>query len=294
MQKQREMTPQQWNNRKGSLMILASAMLFSLGGLCVKVIPWAPLSINSARSLISCVILLLYLRVTKQSLKVTRGTLLGAVCVFGTTLLYACANKLTTAANTILLQYTAPIFIILFLWLFFHEKPRRQDVTACVFVFGGIACFFLDSLGTGGMLGNCLAIGAGVCYAGVFMMNRLPGGDPISSTILGQLLGGIVGIPSLFQEREFGAVAIFYVLVLGVLQMGVAYLCFCTGIRLTPPVTASLISGIEPILNPVLVAVFVHEMITPLSAVGGVVVLTTITLYNVTLAKQTKTPNLAQ
>jgi len=272
--------------KRGKLLIFIAAMLFSLGGLCIKLIPWNGIAINGARSLISCAILYGYLRYRKQKLVLSKGTLLGAVSVFGTTVLYSCANTLTTAANAILLQFVAPVFIILLTWIFLRERPKRLDVITCLLVFGGIACFVLDGLQRGNLLGNVLALCSGLGYAGVFMLNRMPGGDAFSATILGQLTGGLVGIPFILRETDFSLTPLIAVIVLGVFQMGIAYTFFCNGIKHTEPVTASLIAGIEPIMNPLLVAIFLGEMIAPIAALGGAIVLVTITVYNVILAKQ--------
>lgn len=272
--------------RKGNLLILISAVLFSLGGLCIKNILWSGMAINGARSLISALILLLFIRATKKKIVVTKGTILGACCAFGTTALYSCANTLTTTANAILLQFVAPMFIILMMWVFFREKPKKLDVITCVLVFSGIIFFVMDGLGSGNMFGNLLALGSGLAYAGVFMMNKMPGGDGFSATFLGHLTGGIVGIPFLAREYDFGFVPVTYAIILGVFQMGLGYVCFCIGIKKTTPVTAALISGIEPILNPLLVAIFVGEIISPLAAFGGGLVLIAVTVYNVVLAKE--------
>lgn len=272
--------------KKGNLLILIAALLFSIGGLCIKMIPWNGMAINGGRSLIACLILFTYLRLTKQPIKMTKGTLLGALCAFGATVLYSCANTMTTAANAILLQYVAPVFIILMMWFFFGERPKKMDVITCALVFSGIACFFLDGLGTGHLLGNLLALGSGVAFAGVCMMNKIPGGDSFSSTFLGFLTGGLVGIPFIMREQDFSATPIIFILILGVFQMGIAYVCFCAGIKKTAPVTAALIAGIEPIMNPILVAVFVGEVLSPISALGGAIVLGTVTVYNIILAKK--------
>jgi drug/metabolite transporter (DMT)-like permease len=274
------------SQRKGLLCVFVAAALFSLGGLCVKMIPWQALSINSFRSIISVCILLIFAKVSGHKLVLTRGVAIGAVCVCGTTTLYTMANKLTTAANTILLQFTAPAFIILFLWLAFQEKPKKGDMIACVLVFAGIACFFLDSLGGGTTLGNLLAVASGAFYAWVFLLNKLPGGDALFSCILGQGLGALIGLPSLVQETDFSATALTFALILGVFQLGIAYVFFTAGIAYAPPVSASLVSGIEPILNPLLVAVVLGETITGLSLVGGAVVFVTIMVYNVLSARQ--------
>ena len=272
--------------KSGNFFILVSASLFGLGGLCVKMISWDALSINATRCGIACLMLLTYLLLTKQPLKVTKGTLLGAFCVFGTTTLYIFANKLTTAANAILIQYAAPVFIILIMWIVFKERPRKLDIITGLVVIGGIGCFVADGLAGGRMLGNLLALLSAVTFAGIFLVNRIPGGDSFSATIMGQFMAFCVGLPSLLRETDFGTQSVTFMLIMGVCQMGFGYILFCIGIRKTAPVTASLLSGVEPIINPLLVAIVVGEMISPISAVGGVIVLGAVTVYNVLLVKR--------
>ena len=272
--------------KKGLVCVFIASVLFSIGGLCVKMVPWNGMAINSFRSIISVCLLLLFARVTGRKLRFSLGVFIGACAMCATTTLYAMANKLTTAANTILLQFTAPAFVILLMLLFFHEKPKKLDVIACVFVFGGIACFFLDSLGTGHILGDLLAVISGVGYALVFMMNKFPKADPLFATILGQSMGAVIGFPFLVQETAFTPTAILYASLLGVFQLGVAYMFFTTGIRYASPVSASLVAGIEPILNPVLVAIVLGETLTPLSFVGGAIVFLSIMTYNVLTSRQ--------
>lgn len=271
--------------KNGTIFIFFAALLFSLGGVCVKMIPWNALSINGARCIISVCVLCVYMAVTKHRLKFTKPVLLGAFCVCGTTVLYTLANKLTTAANTIVLQYTAPVFIILLMWLIYKEKPRRLDVLTCVAVLLGIVCFFIDGLSGGGMLGNVLALISGVTYAGVFMINTSKDADPLSSVFLGHLASAVVGLPFLVQETDFSRDPLIFISILGVFQLAVAYICFCRGIATTPPVAASLVSGIEPIANPALAALIAGEMISAVSIVGGVIVVGAILVYNVIKAR---------
>lgn len=267
--------------RKGLVMVFIAALLFSTGGLLVKLIPWQSLSINSFRSILSVCILFIFAKASRQKIKVTPGIIAGACIVCASTTLYTAATKLTTAANAILLQFTAPIFVILFMWLIFKERPRKLDVIASVIVFCGIGCFFLDGLGTGNMLGNCLAVLAGVCYGWIFMLNKIPGGDPLSSTLLGHGLAALIGLPWLVQETQFDSQTMIAAVVLGVFQLGIAYVFLTVGVKYAPPVSASLVTGVEPILNPILVAVVVGETITGLSLVGGAIVFLTIMAYNV-------------
>ena len=266
---------------KGILYVLMAAVLFSIGGLCIKLVPWSPLAINGARNLISAMIIGVYLKVTHHKIVINPAVLLGAVCMTGTTTLYTIANKLTTAANTIVLQFTAPVFVIFFMWLFFKERPKRVDIIASAVVFVGIICFFIDGLSSGNMSGNVLAVLSGVSYAGVFMMNSFEKSDSLSSIFLGQALSAVTCIWFVFGETDFGITAVGGILVLGVFQLALAYIFMAKGLDEVPAVTASLTTAIEPILNPLLVAVFYHEVITPLSFVGAVIVVGAVVGYNV-------------
>lgn len=163
------------NRRTGTLCVFLAAVLYSIGGLCIKLIPWGGMAINGARTAIALVVIGGYLAVIRHPLRFNRWVAVGALSIFGTNAMFSVANKLTTAANVIVLQFTAPIFVILFSALFWRRKPGRLDLLACGVVFGGILFFFADSLEMGGGLGNVLALLSGVAYAGVFLMNELPG-----------------------------------------------------------------------------------------------------------------------
>ena len=268
-------------SQRGTLFVAISAALYSIGGLCIKVIPWNGMSINGGRTAIALVVIGAYLLWTKHPLRLNRWVALGALSVFGTNALFSLANKLTTAANAIVLQFTVPIFVMLFSALFFRKKPQKLDLAACAVVLGGILFFFLDSLEMGGGLGNFLALLSGVSYAGVFLMNDMPDSDDISSVFWGDVLSAVTGLPFLAHETEFTATAVFSLVILGAFQVGVAYVLLCIGLKTTPPVTASLISGIEPVLNPILVAIFYKEAIGAYAMVGAAIVIGGVVAYNV-------------
>lgn len=277
MQRQRGMTEKQ----RGTLFVFLAAVLYSIGGLCIKVIPWNGLSINSARNIVALVVVGGYIALSRHGLRLNRWIALGALSVCGTNVLYSVANKLTTAANTIVLQFTAPIFVILLGMVFWKKRPEKLDLIACGLVLAGVVCFFVDSLEMGGMLGNVLALLSGLTYAGVFLLNDLPDADPICSVFWGDALSVIIGFPFLLQETEFTALALTSVVILGAFQVGVAYVLMCIGLKTTPAVTASLISGIEPVLNPVLVALFYREQVGPMAMAGAAIVILSVVGYNV-------------
>lgn len=264
-----------------------AAVLYSIGGLCIKLIPWGGMAINGARTAIALVVISLYLKMIHHKPRMNLWVLVGAAAVCGTNILFSIANKLTTAGNAIVLQFTSPIFVILFSVLFFGKRPQKLDLAACGLVLGGVVLFFIDSLSAGGMLGNVLALLSGISYAGVFLMNDMPDSDPISSVFWGDVISAVAGLPFLGYETEFSPNALAALLVLGVFQVALAYILMVEGLKTTPPVTASLVSGIEPVLNPILVAVFYHEMIGPIALVGAMIVVGSVVLYNVMLAHQT-------
>lgn len=272
-------------NMLGIVLVLVAATLFSMGGLCIKMIPWSPLAINGARSLISVMILSVYLRMIKHKVIVNKAVVFGAICMTGTTGLYCAANKLTTAANAIVLQFTAPIFVIIFMWMLKNERPKKVDILACIVVFSGIICFFVDGLFMGNMLGNFVAVLSGVCYAGVFMMNSFGKSDALSSIILGHGLSAVTGIGFVFQETDFSRQSMAGIILLGVFQMAIAYIFMSKGLELVSAVTASLTTAIEPILNPLLVAFFWGEMISPLALAGAAIVVMGVIGYNLIKVK---------
>ena len=268
-------------NKKGIIMMLLASLCFSIGGLLIKLIPWNPLAINGARNLIACCVIGIYLLATRHRLKWNLTVFMGSVCMFGVTTLYAAANKLTTAGNTIVFQYTAPVWIILLMFLFFGKRPKRLEIFTIVIVLAGILCFFFDSLSSNRFLGDALALISGVFYAGVFMMNSFEKGDALSSIFFGQLMTGVVLAPFIAGESIFRPDVLLAVFLLGAVQVGLAYIFFFIGTKYTGPVTACIINALEPILNPILVAVFYGERLGRFSLAGAVIVIFGILFYNI-------------
>ena len=276
------------NKHTGTLCVFLAALLYSIGGLCIKVIPWNGMSINGGRTMIALVVIGIYLALIRHKPRFNRWVFLGSLCIFGTNALYSVANKLTTAANTIVLQFTAPIFVIVFSALFWKRRPQKLDLAACAVVFGGVLFFFVDSLETGGALGNLLAVLSGAAYGGVFLLNDFPDSDAISSVFWGDVLSAVTGLPFLVRETDFSPTALTSLVILGVFQVAVAYILLTNGLRTTPAITASLVSGIEPVLNPLLVAVFYGEKVGRFAFIGAAVVICGVVGYNVLKGMQEK------
>ena len=244
-------TIQSNTRRLGTACVLAASLCFSTGGLLMKLIPWNPLAINGARNAIAAIVIGLYILATHHKLK------------FNPTVL------------------VAPIWIVILMFLCFGQKPDKTALISILIVFAGILCFFFEGLSTGKWLGDLLALLSGIFYAGVFMLNSFEKGDALSSVFFGQLACGIFLSPLVLRESVFTAPVLLAVFVLGAVQVGLAYIFFTTGTKYTDPVTASIINALEPILNPILVAVFYGEMLGRLSLVGAVIVLAGILYYNI-------------
>ena len=265
----------------GVLCMIGSAILFAMGGLLIKLNTMPAVSINGLRCLCAFMVLGIYIRLKHHRFVVNLGTFICTVANFGMSLTFVMANKLTSAANAIVLQFTMPIYIILIMWLIFHKRPDRNSVIACTVSFIGVIFFFFDSLTPSGLLGIFLALFSGMLYAIVFVSKSIKGCDFESAIMISFVISFVVSLPTVVKEPNFTTVNILTVIALGVFQQAGAYIMLSRGLKSVPPVAASLISMVEPILNPVLVAVFYGEMIGMLSLVGAVIVIASATVYNV-------------
>jgi drug/metabolite transporter (DMT)-like permease len=247
-------------------------MLWSLGGLLLKVVDWHPLAVAGGRGLIAGVFLLVWVRRPKFTWSATQ---IGAAVAYAAcTVLFAVANKFTTAANAIFLQYTAPIYIALLSFWILGERTRRADWVTIAFAIGGMALFFVEELTFAGMFGNIIAIGSGVGFAVMaLLLRKQKDGSPIESIILGNLIAGAIGLPFMLTSAPPGAVGIGALLVLGIFQLGLPYLLYAYSIKRVTALEAVLIPVIEPVLNPVWVLFFLGERPGPLALLGGAIVL---------------------
>ena len=282
-----EMNKEQLNKSSllGTIYVLLSAICFSTGGVLIKSIPWNSFSISLARSVLSLIVIILYQKSQGRKFVFNKMVLFGAMCNCIMAVTFVMATKMTTAANAIVLQFTEPVFLILIVWLVYKQKPKKDAVLTCLLVLLGIVCFFFESLSAGGMAGNLLAILSGFSYAGVFLIKKFPGGDFESSLIVSHVISILIGIPFFMKETVFTPTVWVYVVALGIVQFGLSYIFLSKGLDRVSPVTASLTSTIEPILNPVLVAIFCGETIGSLSIVGAVLVIGSATVYNLKQAR---------
>lgn len=264
------------SKNKGNFYILLTAILWSTGGILIKFIPGSAIAINGARSLVAFLFFCLYRRTVK--IRISKIITAAAFCLVMTNLLYVTANKLTTAANAIVLQYMAPVFVLIWDCIYRKEKPKKYQCGIVAMAFAGMILFFFDQLDGGHLLGNIIAIGAGLCFSGVFFINSLPESSSEDSSMLAFLASFLISIPFLDDVCQMDGTALAALLVLGVFQVGLAYVLFSKGSKLTSPVSASLIGLLEAVLNPVWVFLFYGEKIGRFALVGGVIILSAVAL----------------
>jgi len=270
--------PNRDHTRAVGLLVLA-AFCWSLGGLLIKNVAefWPGLAVSGGRGAIAA----LFLLATNRGLRFTfsRPQLLGAIGYAACTIAFCTATTLTTAANAILLQYTAPVWIALFGAWFLGERATRLDWITIVVVLGGMALFFAGQLDVTAVLGNSIAVLSGVSFAGMTMaLRKQKDTSAVESIVLGNVLAFLVGLPWILEAPALPAAGWASLAALGIVQLGVSYWLYARAIKHVTALEAVLIPVIEPILNPVWVLLLRGEKPGALALVGGAIVLGAVTL----------------
>ncbi len=259
--------------RGAVLAVAGAAVLWSSGGLFIKLAPMPALAVACGRSLVAAAF---YLLVLRPDLRLAR--LATAVSYAGCIITFVAATKLTTSANAIFLQYTGPAYVLLVSPFLLKEPFRAIDGVCVLLSLAGMSLFFVGKVEAGQALGNALGIISGVFFALTVVLLRRDAksgrDDALPSTTLGNLIAVGVTLPWALQalpaiSSARGAGVLIY---LGVVQLGIAYLLFIRGVRRVPAAEASLISMLEPILNPVWVLLGTGERPGPWAIAGAAVV----------------------
>ncbi|MBS3937301.1 MAG: EamA family transporter [Peptococcaceae bacterium] len=257
-------------------MLIATAIMWSLGGLLIKSIDLNPLAIAGTRSAIAALIILLFIR--RPSLAWSRLQVATAISYSLVVILFVAANRLTTATNAIMLQYTAPIYVAFLAHYFLKERTTRYDWLIVSITIGGIALFFMEQIGPSGLLGNLLAILSGISFACFTILMRMQkDGSPLESVFLGNVFTAIIGLPFLVvnlpQSADWSPL-----LILGVVQLGIPYILYSLAIKHVSALDAILVPVLEPLLNPVWVFLWLGEAPGRWALLGALVVLSSVTV----------------
>lgn len=263
--------------------MVTCAVLWSTAGILIKFLPWNPLVIAGTRSLISAGIYILYMRFEGIRFVFNRFSVFSGIALAGTFLFFIAANKLTTSANAIVLQYSAPIFILIISALLFRQKFRRGDILTVAVTSVGISLFFFDQLSGGYLLGNLFGMIAGISFAFMFVITgRADVNERGTGILLGHLITAAVGLPFLFlYETPITAINLVVILAMGIFQLGIPYILYGLALRKCTPLACSLISAVEPLLNPVWVFLFYGERPGFFALIGGTVVIGAVVCWSV-------------
>ncbi|HNY17345.1 MAG TPA: DMT family transporter [Treponemataceae bacterium] len=261
--------------------LILCSILWSTAGFLVKLVSWDPFAIAGIRSLIGFLTMLIVIR--KPRFTFSRDQVMAALMYSATMILFITANKTTTSANAVLLQYTEPIFIVILgRWLLGDEKATVGDWLAVAGVFGGMILFFLDDLSLSGNFGNILAVLSGVTFAlTAIFMRRQKDGRPTDSFMLAHIITFAVSIPFIFTSPAPTVTSMTGLVLLGIFQMGLPSLLYGKGVRGVSAISCALITMIEPIMNPVWVAIFIGELPSARAIAGGCIIVVCVTLRTV-------------
>jgi drug/metabolite transporter (DMT)-like permease len=261
--------------RRAIALLALCGLCWSTAGVLIRLVSWHPGAIWSVRSAIVAIALYAIARPGLRG--VERIEWVSALALAATTGLFILANKLTTPANAILIQYSAPVWVALFGHSFLGERATRLDWAAIALVVAGIALFFVDQISPGHSAGNLVALGAGISFAlGTLTIRRIGTRsdlDPTRSIWLGHVIATLAGAPFWFSGPPPDAIGWGALLALGLVQQTAASICYAVAVRHASALEIMLIPVIEPILSPIWVGLAFGEWPSASALVGGTLVL---------------------
>ncbi len=271
------------------LLVLGAAILWSTGGLFIKATHLSAIELSFGRSLLAAITIAIVTR--REGFGLNRVSAITSILYAALLILFVAATKLTTAANAIFLQYTAPVYVLILEPLFYKERFRRRDlitVAACV---GGMTLFFVGKLRPQDVNGNLLALASGVCFALFFLLLRHSKARNVnraSAAIYGNLIVVLICAPAFFgaARRGIGAPDLARISYLGIIQIGCAYLLFTLAMaRGLRSLDASIVGYIEPVLNPIWVFLFIGERPSSWAILGGAIIIASVVVHMLVSAR---------
>ena len=260
------------NHQKGVLFVFIAGLLWSSGGLFIKLISLPAMQLAFFRCTIAALTFGIIFR--KRILLFNKLTLINSAFYAGVLITFVIATKTTTAANAIFLQATAPIYILIFEPILTKTKYERINIITVAVCMIGMLLFFVGKLEPGHLEGNIIALLSGIAFASFFLgMKKNEPQYQISSIFYGNILVAIISIPFMFSLETLTSSDLWMVTFLGVFQIAIAYAFFSAGLKRIYAVEASIISMIEPVLNPVWVFIGYGEVPSLTAMIGGLIIL---------------------
>lgn len=272
------------DHKNGLLAVFIAAILWSSGGLFIKLVTLTPMQISFFRCLIAA---LTFAIIFKQKiLQYNKLSIVNSFFYAGVLIFYVIAMKTTTAANAIFLQSTAPIYVLIFEPIINKTKYERSNIITIAVCFFGMILFFLGDLTPGQLEGNFFALMAGILFAAFFLgMKKNDKKYQQSSIFLGNIIVALISLPFIFAIDEFAISDLWMVSFLGVFQIAIAYAFFSYGLKRVYAVEASIISMTEPVLTPLWVFIGYGEVPATTALMGGIIILTAISVRTIQMGR---------
>jgi drug/metabolite transporter, DME family len=264
-------------HQKGLLFVLTAALLWSTGGLFIKLISFSAMQLSFFRCSIAAVTFALIFK--KRVLLINKLSIINSIIYAVVLITFVIATKTTTAANAIFLQATAPIYVLIFEPIINKTRYDRINIITVSVCVIGMLLFFVGKLEPGHLEGNLVALISGVTFAALFLgMKKNDQKFQQSSIFWGNILVALICIPFLFSLEMISFSDFWMVSFLGVFQIAFAYAFFASGLKRIFAVEASIISMAEPVFNPIWVFLGYGETPSITAILGGVIIITAITV----------------
>lgn len=254
------------------LMLIIAAIFWSFGGLFIKLVDLNPIIIAGIRSLGAAIIFLFYIK--KPKWYWGKYFIGGIISYSLMVVLYVVSIRLTTAANAIFLEFTAPLWVVIFGYFVLKETVTKFDIVAMLFIFLGMGLFFIDELSFYGFWGNIMALVAGICLALVTVFIRKEKDYAFEIVLYGNTITALICLPYILKGfSDSSSLDLLLIFALGVFQLGIPYLLYTHALKYVNAIDAILVGMIEPVLNPVWVFLFIGERMGEWAFFGGIMVL---------------------
>lgn len=279
-------------HRKGLILISLTAFLWSSSGLFIKILSLDAFQILFYRSSIAALTIFIVSVIRRRELKFEKDLIsnLCAISFAGILILFVTANKLTTSANAIFLQFTAPIYLLFLEPVFLKTKVDKKNLITVLISIAGMALFFFGKLEIGNIWGNIIAILSGISFAffSLFLKwkKQLHGREnTINNVIMGNILVAFFCFPFIYDRLAITPTETWILLYMGVIQIGISYIIFNEGIKYVSATESMIIAMLEAIFNPIWVFIGVGETPSVFAVSGGVIILAAILFHNFVLNK---------
>jgi drug/metabolite transporter (DMT)-like permease len=286
------MFPAKWLNkipahRKGLIYISFTAFLWSSSGLFIKVLKINAFQISFFRSAIAAITIFVVtlLRNKKVKFEFDAVSNLSALFYAGILILFVIATKMTTAANAIFLQFTAPIYLVILEPVFLKTKFEYKNLITVIICIFGMVLFFFGRLELGNIYGNLIAICSGICFAMFSLLLKYKklkknSATTIQSAIMGNALVAVITFFLVFPDFSLSGSEVLILIYMGVIQIGISYIIFNEGIKYVSATESMIIATLEAVFNPIWVFIGIGETPSVYAIFGGLIIFTAIIWRN--------------